>query len=71
MGSVIDCSKFLNSIYSENTDEIDEISKKFIKKIIEKYNSDDSWSTELFLISNENKPLDLNRNEIKTFIDTY
>jgi len=61
----------LNSIYSENTDEIDEISKKFIKKIIEKYNSDDSWSTELFLISNENKPLDLNRNEIKTFIDTY
>lgn len=71
LGSVIDCSKFLNSIYSENTDEIDEISKKFIKKIIEKYNSDDSWSTELFLISNENKPLDLNRNEIKTFIETY
>ena len=71
LSSVIDCSKFLNAIYTENTKGVTPITKGFIKEIIKRYNSETVWETELFLVSNENNPIDLNTNEIQSFIDSY
>ena len=71
MNTVSDSSKFLNTILSGNLDGLDELTKETVESIIEKYNSNEIWTTRLYLISNENQRLNLNINEVQSFIDTY
>ncbi|NLQ92602.1 hypothetical protein EKS19_09760 [Streptococcus mutans] len=71
LNTVSDSSKFLNTILSGNLDGLDELTKETVESIIEKYNSNEIWTTRLYLISNENQRLNLNINEVQSFIDTY
>ena len=66
-----DSSKFINAIYAENTQNTDDTTGKVLKKIIDKQNSLDLWRITLFLVSNENNKLDINRNEVVSFAKQY
>lgn len=66
-----DSSKFINAIYTENTQNTDTITGEVIKNIIDKQNSADLWSITLFLVSNENNKLDINKNEVVSFAKQY
>ena len=66
-----DSSKFINAIYAENTQNTDDTTGKVLKKIIDKQNSIDLWRITLFLVSNENNKLDINRNEVVSFAKQY
>ena len=66
-----DSSKFINAIYTENTQNTDTTTGEVIQKIIEKQNSTDLWEITLFLVSNENNKLDINKNEVVSFAKQY
>lgn len=70
LNTVSDSTKFLNSISSGNLEGLDELTKEAVKLIIEKYESNEIWTTQLYLISNENQRLNLNVNEVQSFIST-
>lgn len=70
LNTVSDSTKFLNSISSGNLEGLDELTKEVINLIIEKYESNEIWTTQLYLISNENQRLNLNINEVQSFIST-
>lgn len=68
---MIDVSKFLLPILSENTVNITTSTKKYIDKIIELQNSTDQWKIELYMVSNDNIPLSAEDTTVKQFIDNY
>lgn len=70
LSTVSDSTKFLNAVNTQNTEGLNEITKLSVQSIIDKYNSNDIWNTQLYLVSNENQSLDLNTNEVKSFIDS-
>lgn len=70
LNTVSDSTKFLNAVYSQNTEGLDELTRITVQSIIDKYNSNDIWNTQLYLVSNENHKLNLNVNEVKSFIDS-
>ncbi|MGT2907397.1 AIPR family protein [Streptococcus dentiloxodontae] len=70
LNTVSDSTKFLNSISSGNLEGLDELTKEVVNSIIERYNSNEIWTTQLYLISNENQRLNLNINEVQSFIST-
>lgn len=69
--TISDSSKFLNAIASNNLEGLDQITKDTVASIIDKYNSNDIWSTYLYVVSNEGQILDVDKNEVRSFIDTY
>lgn len=70
LNTVSDSTKFLNAVYAQNTEGLDELTRITVQSIIDKYNSNDIWNTQLYLVSNENHKLNLNVNEVKSFIDS-
>lgn len=68
---VNDSSKFINAVYTENIENIDGVTKEVISKIIEKQNSMEIWNTTLYLVSNENKKVNVERNEVTSFEKQY
>lgn len=71
LNDAIDCSKFLNVVCSKNVSNLGVATENKIYEIIQRYDSYDEWETELVLVSNENKPVDINKNEIQSFMDMY
>ncbi|HEL2377647.1 TPA: AIPR family protein [Streptococcus suis] len=68
LNTVSDSSKFLNAVSTHTTDGLDELTKNAVQAIVDRYNSNDIWNTQLYLISNENQSLNLDVNEVKSFI---
>ncbi|KRN56965.1 hypothetical protein IV74_GL000613 [Carnobacterium divergens DSM 20623] len=71
LGDMIDVTKFLIHIANENTDKVTSITKNKINKIIEALNSTDVWTIELFMVSNENRALELENPTVDQFKDSY
>lgn len=68
LNTVSDSVKFLNAVFSKNIDNLDKLTADTVQNIIDKYNSNDIWETKLYLVSNDNHPLNLNTNEVQSFI---
>ncbi|EGO9794982.1 hypothetical protein IGK80_002701 [Enterococcus sp. DIV0609] len=71
LGDMIDVTKFLIHIASEDTDKVTSITKNKINRIIEALNSADIWTIELFMVSNENRALELENPTVDQFKDSY
>ncbi|WP_195514340.1 AIPR family protein [Enterococcus sp. 1001283B150225_161107_E12] len=71
MSNMIDVTKFLVHVKEENTDGLDNITKKKIMKIIEVLDSDDTWDIELYMVSNDNVPLSVEDPTINQFKESY
>lgn len=71
MTMLTESTKFLNAVYSGNTECMDEVTKQFADVIIEKQSSSDIWNMKLFLVSNESKKIDVTSNEVKSFKENY
>lgn len=71
LGDMVDVSRFLLPIHNENTEGLSPLSKKNIETIIKELNSDDEWKIELYMVSNENRPLQLDNPTVYHFIETY
>ncbi|MDQ8837736.1 AIPR family protein [Streptococcus ruminantium] len=69
LNTISDSSKFLNAITSNNLDGLDQLTKDAVERIVEKYNSNDIWSTQLYVVSNESHILDVDINEVRSFIE--
>lgn len=69
--NVLDSSKFLMKIQNETFKKDESITNKKLKLINEKFESDEIWSTELYLISNDNIGLKSDNETISDFTDMY
>ena len=47
LNTVSDSSKFLNAVSTHTTDGLDELTKNAVQEIIDGYNSNDIWNTQL------------------------
>lgn len=63
-------SKFLNVLKTENN-HLDGKLKNFAKIIIDKYNSLTEWTTNFYIVSNENKELNVDDNNLSEFAEIY
>lgn len=64
-------TKFTNSIISEKTNALSGKLEKMTKDIIQKLNGNEVWKLKLYVISNENKELDIDSPEISQLKDLY
>lgn len=55
--NILDSSKFLMNLYSRKFDDLDKKTREKMENISEKFDSDEIWKTELYLISNDNHGL--------------
>lgn len=60
ISDIILSTKFINSIVTWNTDELDDKLKDYAKDIIEKLNWKEIWKLKLYIVSNENFEIEEN-----------
>lgn len=70
-GNAIDSSKFLMTIQNEDSSTLTPRTKIIVDEIISLLNSDDLWTMELYLVSNENNGLSDNDEIINQFKKVY
>ncbi|MFG0934068.1 AIPR family protein [Staphylococcus sp. 231237_7MaSpsaltlick] len=68
---MVDSSKFLLPIDNENTNNITHRTKVKIDNIIKKLSSEEIWRLELYMVSNENEPLQTNDPIVEQFMASY
>lgn len=64
-------TKFTNAIIAEKTNSLSGKLKKLTEDIINRLNGNDVWKLKLYVISNENKELDIDSPEISQLKDLY
>lgn len=64
-------TKFTNAIVADDVSGLSGKIKNIAKEIIEKINGNDIWKLRLYVISNDNKELDINSPEIRQLKDLY
>lgn len=69
--NILDSSKFLMKLNSDSFTDVDEITRNKMKQIQSRFNSDDIWKTELYLVSNDRVPLASDNNTLNDFKDSY
>ncbi|EIR4022040.1 AIPR family protein [Enterococcus faecalis] len=71
LGDMIDVTKFLVRISSEELEGTTQITKDKLEKIIVALNSDDIWKIELYMVSNENIGLSIENPTVNQFKQNY
>ncbi|OUZ22380.1 hypothetical protein A5867_000050 [Enterococcus sp. 6D12_DIV0197] len=71
LGDMVDVSKFLLPIVNGIPDGMTDLTKQKVELIIEKLESDEEWKLELYMVSNENHPLELEDPTVIQFKDNY
>ncbi len=69
--NILDSSKFLWKIRNHDLSTENERSNFMIKQISERFDSDEIWSTELYLISNDNYGLEADNETLQNFKNEY
>lgn len=69
--NILDSSKFLMKLNSDSFTDVDEITRNKMEQIQSRFNSDDIWKTELYLVSNDRVPLASDNNTLNDFKDSY
>ena len=64
-------TKFTNSIVTDDTSGLNGKIKKIAENVISKINGNDIWKLRLYVISNDNKELDINSPEIRQLKELY
>jgi hypothetical protein len=67
----VDSTKFLAAIVSEDTSTLDDRSKAVAEAIIDRLRSSDVWKLNLYMVSNDNVPLDIGSATIKNLQEMY
>lgn len=71
LGDMVDCVKFFLAIENQNSEITSSFTYEKIKAINEKLNSADTWEFELFMVSNDNRALDLDNSTVDNFKNSY
>ncbi len=71
LGDMVDCVKFFLAIENQNSEITSSFTYEKIKTINEKLNSADTWEFELFMVSNDNRALDLDNSTVDNFKNSY
>lgn len=69
--NLLDTSKFWMKLNNKSFSEMTSRTEKKAKEISERFESDDIWKTELFLVSNENFPLKSDNSTLNDFKDIF
>lgn len=69
--TILDSSKFLLHLYQRNVEDKDNKTREKMLSIIEKFDSENIWKTELFLISNDNHGLQADNETLELYKDYY
>lgn len=71
LGDMVDVTKFLLNIDNEDLDGVTEDTKSKLCSIIKALHSDDPWNIELYMVSNENEPLEITDPTVIQFKKNY
>lgn len=69
--NLLDGSKFLMKLKNDKLSEMDPRSREKAETISECFKSDEIWKTELYIVSNDNIPLDAGNSTLKDFKDLF
>lgn len=69
--NILDSSKFMMKLQTGKFDDVDRITKEKMELINEKFESDEIWSTVLYLVSNDNIGLESDNDTKNVFKDAY
>lgn len=71
LNDVINSTKYINAVYSGDVEDLEGKPKAFARQIKSLYDSKAIWKTRLYVVSNDNQPVDLNDKHIKNLTRSY
>ncbi|WP_200904980.1 hypothetical protein, partial [Planococcus glaciei] len=71
LGDLVDVSRFLLPIDNDNTEGVTPVTKEKIDAILENLNLAETWKLELYMVSNENRALQVTNPTVLQFIEKY
>lgn len=71
VNDVINSTKYINAIYSDDISDLDGKPKLFAQQIKDLYDSKEVWKTNLYVVSNDSNPVDVDDKHIKNLIKGF
>ncbi|MFT6528600.1 MAG: hypothetical protein ACJAZB_000232 [Psychrosphaera sp.] len=71
INDVINSTKYINAIFSDDFDELTGKPKSFAERIKSLYDSKEVWKTKLYIVSNDSNPVNIDDKHIKNFVQSY
>jgi hypothetical protein len=71
LNDVINSTKYINAIYAGDIEDLEGKPKEFALKIKGLYDSKEVWKTNLYIVSNDTSPVDVNDKHIRNVVKGY